>query len=321
MNQLAEYFKGSKSHLAIDELDVTRALRVAVAGTVLSTSLVASVGSHATISLHLGEVERAVKTARKVGDVNIESELLVEGLEHLVVRVVLHKVDTRTDVFLCALGDEFESEGVAAGGDTVGTRVVSTVKGTVSSTSLAIGAKASVPFIAGIAVSVTAGGMEPTPVGIESNLSGGYSRAAARLGALLPGKRRVGFSGGSTSLLTKSNSGERKGEESDPGEHFEESKLLDVCVSRTDTDPGFRRPGFIPSRQTYTENYRLLWVVVGVRITLAYMVGIGEITEDRRLLGSRRLSCTREKKLLPADWDNAVTTGRRMTQGGGIFAK
>lgn len=55
-----------KSHLSVDELEITGALRVAVTGTIRGTSLVVGVFGHTTVGVHLGEVKCAVQTARQV---------------------------------------------------------------------------------------------------------------------------------------------------------------------------------------------------------------------------------------------------------------
>jgi hypothetical protein len=49
--------------LAVDELEITRALRVAIAGTVLGTGLVAGVLGRTTILIHGDEVQSTVETA------------------------------------------------------------------------------------------------------------------------------------------------------------------------------------------------------------------------------------------------------------------
>jgi predicted ABC-type sugar transport system permease subunit len=132
-------------------------LRITVASSVLGTSLVGGEFGHTTIGVHLGEVEGTVETAREVGDIDVERKLLVEELEHLVGGVAGHEVDTRPNVRLGRSGDEFESEGVAGGGDTVGTLVVGTVEGTVRRASGTIGAESSVPGVAGVAVGRASG--------------------------------------------------------------------------------------------------------------------------------------------------------------------
>lgn len=84
--------------LTTDELQVTRALRVTVPNTVLSTSLVVGVLGDTTIGVHGHEVEGTVQTAREVGDIDGEGELLVQQVEDLVVGVIGHQVGTRSDV-------------------------------------------------------------------------------------------------------------------------------------------------------------------------------------------------------------------------------
>ena len=114
-------FKEKNFYLSVDELDVLRALGVTVSRTELGTGLVVGEASHTTIGVHLDEVESAVETARKLGHVNVECELLVLQVEHVVGRFILKKVDTRADVRAGGgLSDELQREGIAAGRDTVG---------------------------------------------------------------------------------------------------------------------------------------------------------------------------------------------------------
>ena len=159
---------------SVNELDVTRALRVAVSSSVLGTSLVSWELGQATVGVHLGEVESTVQTARKVGNIDVEGELLVEKLEHLVGRVACHEVDTRTDVLLGRSGHELEGEGVTAGRDTVGacintnqracpsqiessrhTGVVGAIEGTIRRASVGVRAERRVPGVTGVAVGTT----------------------------------------------------------------------------------------------------------------------------------------------------------------------
>lgn len=80
-------------------LDIVRALSITVTGTILGTSLVARVLGKTTISVHLNEVQSTVETAVKLGNVDVEGELLVEEVEHLVLGVGgVHEVDTATNV-------------------------------------------------------------------------------------------------------------------------------------------------------------------------------------------------------------------------------
>lgn len=106
--------------LAVNELDVPRALRVTVTSTVLSASLVGGVLGHAAALVHLDEVEGSIETPRELGDVDVEGKLLVQNVGHLVLGVTLHEVDTGADVGVLAPGDELEGEGIAAGRDVVG---------------------------------------------------------------------------------------------------------------------------------------------------------------------------------------------------------
>ncbi len=162
------------------------ALRIAVAGPVLSTSFVSRVLGKTTILVHLREIQGAVEATRKVGNVDIEGELLVENLEKLVFGVAVHQVDTGTDVLVAsAAGDEFESEGVATDRDTVCPWVVGAVKSAIGSARLSVRADGAVPSISGVAIRVAVLGVNPAPVGIEDNLTRRYSGTTASLGASL----------------------------------------------------------------------------------------------------------------------------------------
>lgn len=104
----------------VDVLDVVGALSIAVTGSVLGTGLVVAL-AHTTVSGHLDEVESTVETARQLGNIDVEGELLADQVEHLVLGVGLHEVRTRTNVGgVGVLGHELEAQRVAAGGDTVG---------------------------------------------------------------------------------------------------------------------------------------------------------------------------------------------------------
>ena len=154
-------------------------MRIAVTSSVFGTSLVGGESGHTTVSVHLREVKSAVKTTREVRNINVESEFLVEELEHLVRSVAGHHVHTGTNVLLLTVGDKFEGECISAGGDTVCARVVSTIESAVSSAGGAIWAESSIPGVAGVAVGVSSSGVEPAPVGVEDNLSRGLGNATA----------------------------------------------------------------------------------------------------------------------------------------------
>lgn len=131
------------SYQTVDELDVTRALRIAVTSSVLGTGLVVFVLAHAAIGVHRCEVQRTVQTAWEVRDVNVKGELIVEEIEGLISLVVLHKVHTRANILT---GDEFQGQCVTGGRDTVGTLVVSTINRAVRSARLIVGAKRRIPL-------------------------------------------------------------------------------------------------------------------------------------------------------------------------------
>lgn len=189
--------RSRSTHNTVDELHVARALSVAVASSVLGTSLVVREFGHATVLVHSGQVERAVETAGEIRHVDVEGELLVEELQHLVVCVIGHEVDARADV---GTRHELKREGAAGGRDTVGARVVGTVERAVLRAGRAVGAEGSVPFVARVAVGVPANVVQPTPVGVEDDL-GGQVLAATALSALLRRQSGVVLGRVGTSLL------------------------------------------------------------------------------------------------------------------------
>jgi hypothetical protein len=143
--------------------------------------------------------------------------LLADQVEHLVVGVVRHEVDTRTDI---RAGNELQVQGVAADADTVGGSIVGTLKSAVGGAGLGIRAKSSVPLVAVIAVVVSAGRgvVEPAPVRVEDDL-GVNGCAATGLGALLRGQRRVDLRSEGTDLLAENDGREAGSDESSTGEH------------------------------------------------------------------------------------------------------
>jgi hypothetical protein len=85
--------------LATNELDVTGALAVAVAGSVLGSGLVVRLGGQTSVRVHGNEVKSAVQTAGKLGNIDVKGELIVEEVESLILgrRSRFHEVDTATD--------------------------------------------------------------------------------------------------------------------------------------------------------------------------------------------------------------------------------
>ncbi len=145
------------------------ALRVAVTSSITSASLVCWEPGLATILVHLDKVDSAIETARKLGDVDIEGNLLVLHVEHLIVVGVFHEVDTGSNVLRLRLRNELESKSVPASSNTVGASVICAVEGAVGSTGSGVRAGRLVPRISGVAVSVTGGRVKPTPVGVQDN--------------------------------------------------------------------------------------------------------------------------------------------------------
>lgn len=77
---------GVVTYNTVDELDIAGALRVAVSGTVLGTSLVGRELGKTTVEVHGDEVQSAVQAAANVGDIDVEGELVAwskSALEHL----------------------------------------------------------------------------------------------------------------------------------------------------------------------------------------------------------------------------------------------
>jgi len=186
--------------LTSDELHVMWALRIAVTSSVFGTSLIGWVLGHTTILVHLDKVDGAVKTARKVADINVKCNFLVQWLEHEVGGIGLHQVDTRSNVGARRLGNELESEGITAGGDTVDTRVIGTFKSAVGGAGDIVRAKSFVPGVTSIAVGKAGSAVKPSPVGVNDNLCA-LGNATTRDCALVRSESWVGLSSVGTNLL------------------------------------------------------------------------------------------------------------------------
>ena len=173
-----------------------RALSIAVTGTVLGASFVGAESAHTTISIHGDVVQSTVETAGKLRNVDIKGELLVEELEHEVLGIRLHEVNTGADILSeLVFGDEAERERVAGGGDTVGGGIVDTFDLAVLCAGGVVRAELLVPFVAGVAVSVATLAVRPAPVRVEDH-RGLHGRAGLRAGgtsAFLDRQLRVGF--------------------------------------------------------------------------------------------------------------------------------
>ena len=96
-------------------------MSVAVSCTVPSTSSVGRVRAHATVRLHGHEIQSTVDAALDSGEIDIKRELVPSKGEHLVCVLVLHEVETGTNVgAILVLSHERESQSITAGGSTVG---------------------------------------------------------------------------------------------------------------------------------------------------------------------------------------------------------
>ena len=124
------------------------ALGVAVSCAELGTRVVVA-HAHIARGVHGGEIDGTVETAGEGRKVDVEGELLVQKVEHLVSRVVLHEVQARADV---GSGLEVEGERVAGGSHAVGARVVRAVESAVLGAGLVVRAVGGIPLVASVAV-------------------------------------------------------------------------------------------------------------------------------------------------------------------------
>jgi hypothetical protein len=153
----------------MDPLEIMRALSIAIASSVLGTSLVGGVFRFISISRHLNEIESTVKTARHVGDIHIECELLVLELEHLIFLTRwVQKVCSRADVLrVRSLSYKVHLDSTIDLGNSVGRSPVvhvDTIDGAVLSAGHFVGAELGVPGVAGVAVLVACCVVSPSPV-------------------------------------------------------------------------------------------------------------------------------------------------------------
>ena len=89
------------------------------------------------------------------------------------------------------LSDELEGKGIAASGDTVGTRVVGTLNSAVLSAVVSVGTKVR-PRVAVVAVLIAVYAVDPAPVGVDDDLAVDVG-AATGGGTFLPGELGVAF--------------------------------------------------------------------------------------------------------------------------------
>jgi hypothetical protein len=156
----------------IDELQITGALGITVAESILGTSI--SVLALATISFHLHKVKRTVESTVKVGIIHSVSEFLVLQLEELVGVFGVHQVVTRAHIpAVRALSHETQSEAVTRSFHAICVLILctSSLDDAVFCAGFGIGAKACVPGIASVAVVGLPLGMEPAPIGIDCDIT------------------------------------------------------------------------------------------------------------------------------------------------------
>lgn len=156
------FFSYSQTHvfeayLAADELEVTSTLSVTVSSTVLGSSLVVRLRRKTAVFLHGNEIQSTVHAALDTGQVDVESELVVQELEGLVLAVPIHEVHAGANVLaVLMLLDELQGHGIAAGRDAVGAAVL----GSLNSASLGAvvsGRAQTSPRVSIITVLVSAG--------------------------------------------------------------------------------------------------------------------------------------------------------------------
>jgi hypothetical protein len=152
---------------------------------------------------------RSCTLTSELGNVDIKRKLLVLQVERLVRRIrLVHEVDSGSDI---AAGLELQAQGVTRCLDTVSTRVVGAIEGTVLRTSDSIGAKGRVPGVAGVAVGRSRSGVKPAPVAVKDDaLSLGHTPAG---GASRDRERRVLLGGEYTGLLSLDDRAQGKGSE------------------------------------------------------------------------------------------------------------
>merc|ERR1719336_733110 len=74
--------------LAVDELEISRTLSIAVTSAERGSRLVCWELSLATVLVHLNEVQGSVESARQLGDVHVKGELPVLEVEHVIVFLI-----------------------------------------------------------------------------------------------------------------------------------------------------------------------------------------------------------------------------------------
>lgn len=194
-----------KASLAVDELNALRTLGITVASSVCGASLVVGVFGETTIGVHLDEVKGAIETAGQIRHVDVESELLVLKIEHLVVGVVGHKIHARANICgVKAMRDELDGECTAGRCNPVRASVIGTIQCAVLSAGYGVGTHRHVPRVTSVAVGGAACCVQRAPVRVDRDRCGqGLAVAACR--TLLNAEVGVDFIRLRANLLTTHN--------------------------------------------------------------------------------------------------------------------
>jgi hypothetical protein len=83
--------------LTVDELDIVRALRIAITGAVVGTGLIVS-EALASVVVHLNEIHGTINAAFKMRDINVHRELPILQIKHLVAVIAIQQVQARANI-------------------------------------------------------------------------------------------------------------------------------------------------------------------------------------------------------------------------------
>lgn len=159
-----------KTYHSVDELDVPRALTIAVARAKLRTRLVHREPFHSTIFIHGHKVQRAIQTASQLRDIHIKRKLIAQQRKHLIPALIFHQVQPATHVLaIRALLHEFHAQSIPGGGHAVCAGIVGAVDAAVLRAGLLGGADGCVPAVAGVAVLGAVDAVRPAPVGVDGD--------------------------------------------------------------------------------------------------------------------------------------------------------
>lgn len=81
-----------KIRLSIDEFNILRTLGVAITGSKLGACLIVGILRRTSVGRHFDEIKRAIQSTRQAGEIDVECELLILQMEHLIGRIVLQEI-------------------------------------------------------------------------------------------------------------------------------------------------------------------------------------------------------------------------------------